>query len=40
MWEIINLFIINEVVKMRKGLQNLENSENRNYKIVAVDDEE
>ena len=25
---------------MRKGLQNLENSENRNYKIVAVDDEE
>lgn len=25
---------------MRKGLQNLENSENRNYKIIAVDDEE
>lgn len=25
---------------MRKGLQNLENSENRNYKILAVDDEE
>lgn len=25
---------------MRKGLQNLENNENRNYKIIAVDDEE
>ena len=25
---------------MRKGLQNLENSENRNYKIIAVDDEQ
>ena len=25
---------------MRKGLQNLENRENRNYKIIAVDDEE
>lgn len=25
---------------MRKGLQNIENSENRNYKIIAVDDEE
>lgn len=25
---------------MRKGLQNLENSENKNYKIIAVDDEE
>ena len=25
---------------MRKGIQNLENSENRNYKIIAVDDEE
>lgn len=25
---------------MRKGLQNLENSQNRNYKIIAVDDEE
>lgn len=25
---------------MRKGLQNLENTENRNYKIIAVDDEE
>jgi len=25
---------------MRKGLQNLENSENRNYRIIAVDDEE
>lgn len=25
---------------MRKGLQNLKNSENRNYKIIAVDDEE
>ena len=25
---------------MRKGLQNVENSENRNYKIIAVDDEE
>ena len=32
--------MINEVVEMRKGLQNLENSENRNYKIIAVDDEE
>ncbi len=25
---------------MRKGLQNLENNENRNYKIIAVDDEQ
>ena len=25
---------------MRKGLQNIENSENNNYKIIAVDDEE
>ena len=25
---------------MRKGLQNVENSENKNYKIIAVDDEE
>lgn len=25
---------------MRKGLQNLENTENRNYKIIVVDDEE
>lgn len=25
---------------MRKGLQNLENSENSKYKIIAVDDEE
>ena len=25
---------------MRKGLQNIENSENKNYKIIAVDDEE
>ncbi len=25
---------------MRKGIQNLENNENRNYKIIAVDDEE
>lgn len=25
---------------MRKGLQNLENNENKNYKILAVDDEE
>lgn len=25
---------------MRKGLQNIENNENRNYKIIAVDDEE
>ena len=25
---------------MRKGLQNIENPENRNYKIIAVDDEE
>lgn len=25
---------------MRKGLQNLENNENKNYKIIAVDDEE
>lgn len=25
---------------MRKGLQNLKNNENRNYKIIAVDDEE
>ena len=25
---------------MRKGLQNLENNENRNYRIIAVDDEE
>lgn len=25
---------------MRKGLQNIQNSENRNYKIIAVDDEE
>ena len=25
---------------MRKGLQNLSNSENSNYKIIAVDDEE
>ena len=25
---------------MRKGLQNIENTENRNYKIIAVDDEE
>lgn len=25
---------------MRKGLQNLENSKNKNYKIIAVDDEE
>lgn len=25
---------------MRKGLQNLENSENKNYRIIAVDDEE
>lgn len=25
---------------MRKGLQNIENAENRNYKIIAVDDEE
>ena len=25
---------------MRKGIQNVENSENRNYKIIAVDDEE
>ena len=24
---------------MRKGLQNLENNENNNYKIIAVDDE-
>ncbi len=39
MWKIVNFFI-NEVVKMRKGLQNVENAENRNYKILAVDDEE
>lgn len=32
--------MINEVVKMRKGLQNSENTENRNYRIIAVDDEE
>ena len=25
---------------MRKGLQNLEDNENQNYKIIAVDDEE
>ena len=25
---------------MRKGIPNLENSENKNYKIIAVDDEE
>ena len=25
---------------MRKGLQNIENNENKNYKIIAVDDEE
>ena len=25
---------------MRKGLQNLENNENKNYKIIAVDDEQ
>ena len=25
---------------MRKGLQNLENNENKNYRIIAVDDEE
>lgn len=25
---------------MRKGFQNLENNENKNYKIIAVDDEE
>ena len=25
---------------MRKGLQNIENSENKNYRIIAVDDEE
>ena len=25
---------------MRKGLQNIQNSENRNYKIIAVDDEQ
>ncbi len=25
---------------MRKGLQNLENNENHNYKIIAVDDEQ
>jgi len=25
---------------MRKGLQNLENNENKNYKIIAIDDEE
>ena len=25
---------------MRKGLQNLENNENQNYKIIAVDDEQ
>ena len=25
---------------MRKGLQNVENSENKNYKIIAVDDEQ
>ena len=25
---------------MRKGLQNLENNENNNYKIIAVDDAE
>lgn len=27
-------------IDMRKGLQNLENNENKNYKIIAVDDEE
>ncbi len=37
MWKILK---INEVVKMRKGLQNIVNSENRKYKIIAVDDEE
>ena len=25
---------------MRKGLQNVQNIENKNYKIIAVDDEE
>ena len=25
---------------MRKGLQNLNNNENQNYKIIAVDDEQ
>ncbi len=25
---------------MRKGLQNLANNDNKNYKIIAVDDEE
>ena len=25
---------------MRKGLQNVENIENKNYKIIAVDDEQ
>ena len=25
---------------MRKGLQNVQNSENTNYKIIEVDDEE
>ena len=25
---------------MRKGLQNVENKENQNYKIIAVDDEQ
>ena len=25
---------------MRKGLQNSENNENHNYKIIAVDDEQ
>ena len=38
MWKIV--IINNEVVEMRKGIQNLENSENKNYKIIAVDDEE
>ena len=27
-------------IDMRKGFQNLENNENKNYKIIAVDDEE
>ena len=40
MWKTLDCFIMKEVVNMRKGLQNLENSQNRNYKIIAVDDEE
>lgn len=40
MWKIVNCFMVKEVTNMRKGVQILDTTKNKNYKIIVVDDEE